>query len=97
MHEPAAWGALPAQQANAQSGPLAAAGQAMLPATKVSNSVTARNALAATVTPRPKNPDFLESGLCFTMSLTIYKLRIELQENSSMLATIMQQVGSVLI
>ena len=49
MQEPAACGALPAQQDSVHSGPLAAAGQAMLPATRASSIVTARIALAATI------------------------------------------------
>ena len=49
MQEPAACGALLAQQASVHSGPLAAAGHTMLPATSISNSAAARVALATIV------------------------------------------------
>jgi hypothetical protein len=65
MHEPTACGALPAQQASVHSGPLAAAGKAMLPATRVSKSVTARIALAAIIALVAHSECLPESGFCF--------------------------------
>ena len=66
MQEPAACGALPAQHDSVHSGPLAAAGQAMLPATNVSNSVTARIALAAIIALIASTLALVGSGLRFT-------------------------------
>ena len=66
MHEPAACGALPAQQAIAHSGPLADAGQTMLPATSISRSITASIALAAIIVPLANSTLLLELVTCFT-------------------------------
>jgi hypothetical protein len=66
MQEPAAWGALPAQQASVHIGPLLAMGKAMLPATRVSNRVTARTTLAALIALLTPDLDLPESGFCFT-------------------------------
>jgi hypothetical protein len=66
MQEPAACGALPAQQASVHSGPLAFAGKTMVPPTSVSNSVTARIALAPIIAVRTNRFGLPESGLCFT-------------------------------
>jgi hypothetical protein len=76
MQEPAACGALAAQQASVHSGPLAAAGKTMLPATSVSNSVTARNTLAAIIPLLATSPRLPESGLCFT-AFCIYETAVE--------------------
>jgi hypothetical protein len=66
MHEPAACAARPAQQASVHSGPLAAAGKTMLPATSVSNSIVASTALAAIVAVLANSPHLPELAFCCT-------------------------------